>query len=135
MVEAIRNYLLNCPVLKVFSMLGVDYLEADAENYSIETLPSDYVHRKYVDGGSLKRYDFAICSRSFYGPDHAVNIENLDFFERLRNWFSEQELLKNLPDLPDGRSPVRFEVLSQGYLLDANEETAKYQIQCRLIYY
>lgn len=42
-------------------------------------------------------------------------------------------MLGKLPDMEDGKSPVRFETLNRGYLYDVEEVYAKYRIECRLV--
>lgn len=132
MINIIREHLKKCPHLEEFSKLGVDFLDKEAVNYSIEILPSEPILKKYVDGGSIRQVDFVISSRLFYGDDISVNIENLGLFEKITEWLDENN--KDLPLLGEGKEAIGFETTSSGYLFDSAGDTAKYQIQCKFIF-
>lgn len=135
MISAIREYVGKCPFLDDLARLDVDFLDNEAVNYSIETLPGDIVVKQYADGGRLCQYGFAVCSRSFFGADVSTNVDNLDFFMRFRDWVERMNNAKEFPVLTNGRVAQGVEVLTQGYLLLADMESAKYQVQCKLYYY
>ena len=69
-----------------------------------------------------------------YDAEARENLNIARFYEEFSSWIEEQNKNKNLP-LLDGATPLRLEVLTSGYLFRANTDTARYQIQCRLIYY
>lgn len=134
-IEKIREYFLNCPLIDSQSRINVDYLGVDAVEYTIDSVPTDPVVKQYVDGGTLKQYTFVFGSREYYGPDTLQNMENSGFYESFSKWISEQSCIGNLPVLEANKKSVRMETLTSGYLFDASEESARYQIQARLIYY
>lgn len=77
----------------------------------------------------MKQFLFIFASREYYGQTVRQNIENLAFYEHFSEWITEAEL----PDL-DGRIPVSIEVVTGGYAFDSGSNTARYQIQLRLLY-
>ncbi len=133
-IEAIRKYMAACPVLRD-GLLNVEYLGAEPTEYVIESVPTSGVVRQYADGGCLKEYLFLFASREYFGTDVLRNIGNSGFYERLADWISEQDKKGELPQLGEGKAAQRISVVSSGYLFDATETSARYQIQLRLLYY
>lgn len=134
-IQAIRRYFISCDVLDELRAINVDYLPADDLAYTIDPVPSDTIIKRYVDGGKLKQYQFVIASREIYGNNVIQNIENSGFYERLSDWIDQQNNSRNLPKLTNGKTSQKIEVLTSGYLFNATETKARYQIQLRLIYY
>ena len=133
-IEGIRNYICTCPHLKD-GKLNVDYLGAEPTEYAVESIPSSGVIKRYVDGGTLRQYLFVFGSREYYSDKVLEQLEKSGFYEDFARWIEEQSEKGILPQLPEGLIAQRVEVTSTGYMLDATEKNARYQIQCRLIYY
>ena len=76
-----------------------------------------------------------LASREEYTETDWKQIEVAQFYEKLQNWFEEQNTKKTFPDIGNGLKPLRFEVSSSAYLMSSDYTTARYQIQCKLIYY
>ncbi|MBR1530044.1 MAG: hypothetical protein IJ642_12205 [Oscillospiraceae bacterium] len=131
-IECIRDDMMKFPDLKDGCLL-VDFLGGEAIEYSVEAVPCERIYRKYTDGGCMKQFLFLFASREFYSADVNLCIENLAFYENFENWIFERNQSGDLPDL-DGRTPVSLEVLTGGYAFDADADTARYQIQLRLVY-
>lgn len=131
-IECIREYIMTFPELKDGCLL-VDYLGSEPIEYTVEAVPCERIFKKYVDGGAIKQFLFIFASREFYNAEVTQCIENLEFYEHFEDWIEKQNLSDNLPDL-DGRMPVSLEVLTGGYAFDEDAETARYQIQLRLLY-
>lgn len=131
-IDCIRDFVMQFPELKDGCLL-VDYLGSKAIAYTVEAIPCDRIFKKYTDGSCMKQFLFLFGSREFYGADVNQCIENLAFYENFENWILEQDNSGNLPDL-DGRLPVSIEVLTGGYAFDCDANTARYQIQLRLLY-
>lgn len=134
-IDSIREYMLACPLLDEFGKINVDYLGVKPTEYTIDSMPTTEIIKSYVDGGKLKQYVFVFGSREYYGPDEIQNIENSGFYEKLSDWFDEQSEKGELPLLEGNKRAVKIEALTTGYLFDASEDNARYQIQARLIYY
>ena len=116
MIESLRSFLSGCPFLNG-GRVNVDYIGAEM-TYSIDPLPCDPVIQRYVDGGAKKQFQFAFTSKEQYDEDARINIDNSEFFQKFEDWLEQQNFTENLPDLPDGKIPIRFETLSKGYLYD-----------------
>ena len=112
----------------------VDILGAEPVEYTVETVPCDPVHTRYVDGGCIKQFLFIFASREYFSADVNQAIENLEFYEKFEDWIEQQNDSGSLPELGDDREPVSIEVLTSGYSLSEEANTARYQIQLRLLY-
>ena len=132
-IECIRNYVLDFPELDEDGCLYVDYLGDQAIEYSVEAVPCDSVFKRYTDGGCMKQFLFLFASREYYSADINQCIENLEFYEHFENWIRKNDLAGDLPDLV-GRDPESNEVLTAGNAYDADSNTARYQMQLRLLY-
>lgn len=133
-MEAIRSFIAGCPLLRD-GYLHVDYLGADPTEYVIESTPADGVIKQYADGGALKQFVFVFGSREYYGADVIGNLANSAFYEQFAAWLEDQNKTGNLPELGEGKTVQKIETTTTGYLLYGDANTARYQIQCRLIYF
>lgn len=134
-IESIREFMLQCPYLKDMVPVNVDYLGTDEIAYTIDGVPSVPVLQKYVDGSSLKQFNFVFGSLEYYGADHVQNIANSKVYENIELWFVKMTHEEKLPNLGDNRTAVFIETVSSGYMFGATADTARYQIQARLVYY
>jgi len=134
LIQAVREYIMTCPLLKNGVILGVDKLGAEV-GYTIDTIPHNPIIKKYTDGGSRRQFQFVFASREKYGEQVLENLSNSGFYEQFSEWLERNNCQKIFPDLGDYRTPYGIEVLSSGYVYDAEDNTARYQIQLNLIYY
>ena len=132
-IEAVRNYILTYPDLPEGQVL-VDYLGSEAGQFTIEPMPCDPVFQKYTDGSCQKQYVFLLASREEYSADLLPCMQNEQFYEEFAHWIETQNKRRILPELGTDRIPVSIEVLTGGYAFGENVDTARYQIQMRLIY-
>jgi hypothetical protein len=132
-IESVRNYILGFPELKD-GCLMVDILGSEPIEYMVEAVPCDPVYKKYVDGSCIKQFLFIFASREYFSADVNQAVENLEFYEKFSDWIEEQNDSGTLPDLGDEREPISIEVLTSGYSLSEEANTARYQIQLRLLY-
>ena len=113
-IESLKNYFeKNAPNVNV---TGVDFLGDDIGSMVIEAVPCDPIITEYLDGSSERQFLFVIGGREFYSEDVWQNIENSQVYETLQGWLDRQSRSGVLPELDGGRN-------------------ARYQIQCRLIFY
>ena len=133
LIECVRDYILTFPALDENGCLSVDYLGSRAIEYAVEAVPCDPIFTRYTDGGCIRQFQFLFASREFYGADVNRCIENLAFYEDFADWIFRRNHDGDLPDL-DGRAPVSLEVLTGGYAFDEDSNTARYQMQLRLLY-
>lgn len=122
----------TCPFL-CEGRVNVDYVGTEM-TYSIDPLPCDPLIQRYTDGGSKKQFQFAFTSKEEYDEDTRITIENSEFCQKFEDWLELQNMLDNLPELPEGKIAYKYETLNKGYLFDIDGNKAKYRIECRLLY-
>ncbi|WMI80352.1 hypothetical protein [Anaerotignum sp. MB30-C6] len=132
--EFIREYLISCPFLKD-GVFHVDYLGICPTEYSIDGVPAKKEIKTYIDGSALCQFVFTFGSVEEYGCDVDTNLGNSGFYEKFATWLKEKSRIKQLPYLGNMREPLFIEAENEGYVTDARENVARYQIQCRLIYF
>lgn len=133
-IEYIRKWLKEYPGLK--GRLDVDFLDEEADTYSIDTTPCEEVIKRYARGATKKQYQFAISSRRFYEQNIETNLSNLQFFEDLTKWIEEKVQKRELPEMDSNRTALKIVVTSNAYPFIISENgMARYQIQLRLEYY
>jgi hypothetical protein len=130
-IDSIRDYILTCDFLKDYKV-NVDHLGVNME-YSINALPCDPLIKKYVDGGSIKQFQFALTSKDCYDGDARTAIENSGFYEQFEDWIAEQDSKGIYPELI-GKAPTSISVMQKGYLFDLDTDLGQYEIQCKLEY-
>ena len=134
-IESIRNFIAKCPLLKDGCLLNVDRLGDTEIEYTVDGEMTSPILKKYVDGSSLRQFNFIFASREQYGSDTLQNSANSGFYEDFADWIETQSDSGNLPELDEFRIPQYIEVLSGGYVFDTNDSTARYQIQLKFVYY
>jgi hypothetical protein len=132
--QAVRTFFLTCPLLKD-GAIHVDYLGIRPTEYSIDGVPAKKEVRSYIDGSAICQFVFTFGSVEKYGSDVDTNLANSGFYENFVAWLKEKSRKKELPSLENGREALRIEAQSEGYVIDARENMARYQIQCQLIYF
>ena len=110
-------------------------LGTDPVEYALESAITSPVVRTYVDGSSIRQYQFNFNSREAYSMDRIMAIRNESFYEDFCNWVEKQNVSGNLPEMPEGCEAQALTVLAPGFMLDATMENAFYQIQLQLKYY
>ena len=133
-IESIRDYISAFPDLSENCCLLIDYLGNKPVEYTVEAVPCNPVYKEYVDGEKVKQFLFVFASREYFEADVNTCIENLHFYENFEEWIEQNNDNGVFPNLGGNKVPVSLEVLTRGYVLSADEETARYQIQLRLIY-
>lgn len=134
LTEFVREYILSCPFLKS-GAFHVDYLGICPTEYSIDGVPTKKEIKTYIDGSALCQFVFTFGSVEEYGSDVETNIQNSGFYEKFAMWLKQKTQKKELPYLGSEREALRIEAENEGYVIDTHENAARYQIQCRLIYF
>jgi hypothetical protein len=137
-IASLRKYIEKCPYLDTFNnaiRVNVNFLEPDADTYSIEEIPVDPIVKKYVNGDTVRQYDFIFTSREPYGVDVMQNIDNSGFYEQLASWIESNNDNEIFPTLDKGLEPREIKVTSTGYAFAVTEKTAQFQIMLRLKYF
>lgn len=133
-IESVRDFIAGCPYMNEYDALLVNRLEGDVASYSIEPVPCDPIVKRYVNGQTLRRYEFHLASTEAYTIEVLDQISNSAFYEHFADWLERCSRARILPNLGDGKMATKIEALTPGYLATANESTARYVIQCRLTY-
>ena len=133
-IEGLTDYFLQCPLLKD-GVFRVDALGSEPVEYALATGMTSPVVRTYVDGSSIRQYQFNFNSREAYSMDRILAIQNESFYEDFCNWVEEQSMIGNLPEMPEGCEAQALTVMTPGFMLDATMENAFYQVQLQLQYF
>lgn len=137
-IDSLRDYMRNLKCLDAFNnaiRVNVNYLEPNADTYSIEEVPVDPILKKYVNGDSIRQYAFIFTSREPYGVDVLQNIDNSGFYEKLADEIESNNDNEIFPVLDKGLECMEIKVTSTGYAFAITEDTAQYQINLRLKYF
>lgn len=135
-IKALRDYISQCPYLYEFNKgINIDYLDNDSTTYSIEEVPCEPIIKRYINGDTKRQYDFIFASRESYGADVFQNIENSGFYEDFSSWIEEESLKGNLPALEGNKESLEIKVSTTGYAFQTDDNSARYQIQLKLIYF
>lgn len=133
-MECVQKWLKQYSKLK--GRLDVDFLDEQADTYSIDTIPCEEIIKRYKDGGTVRQFQFAVSSRRFYEQNIKQNLSNLQFFEDLTEWVENKARSRSLPVMDKGRTAQKIVVTSTAYPFVVSEDgKARYQIQMRLEYY
>jgi hypothetical protein len=133
-MESVRAWLRKYPGLD--GRLDVDFLDKAADTYSVDTIPCEEVLRRYLDGSTVKQFQFAVSSRRFYDQNITQNLGNLEFFEGLTAWVEQKARAKDLPEMDSDRTAQKIVVTSTAYPFIVSEDgKARYQLQMRLEYF
>ena len=132
-IEAIREYISDLDCMATFE-INVNYLDGENDSFSIEEVPCNPIIKKYLDGSTLRQYQFVFCGREPYGAEILQNIENSTFYEDFANEIEEKNNNDVLPAL-EGMEATSLEITSNAYTVSVTEDTAMYQINLNLKYY
>lgn len=133
-MENVRAWLRTYPGLD--GRLDVDFLDEAADTYSVDTIPCEEVVKRYLDGSTVKQFQFAVSSRRFYDQNITQNLGNLGFFEGLTAWVEQKAHARELPAMDGNRTAQKIVVTSTAYPFIVSEDgKARYQLQMRLEYY
>jgi hypothetical protein len=135
-LEAVRDFIKGCPYLpEYYDAIGVDYLNEAPEAYMIESTAVAPIVKRYVTGDCVKQLAFVFSSREHYGEDARQNLNSIGFYQDFAEWLEECTRAKNLPVLDEKREAMSIEATTTGYVFDTGPHEARYQIQCRLVYF
>lgn len=134
MIDGIKTYLLTYTGLSSGAPVWVNHLEPNPVSYSIAPLPGQIVVEEYINGSSLRQYNFAFLSTQSTAAELS-RFENNEFFEQFATWLESQSEAGVLPSLDAGQTATKIEATGWGYLYQEGEsDTGIYQIQCLLTY-
>lgn len=136
-IGSVRAFINKCPFLDEFdALVGVEYLEEDTKSFMVEASVTDNpIQKRYLNGDTIRRFHFVFSSREYFGRDVAENMDVAEFYEDFSEWLEICSLNKDLPELGEGKEAMKIQALTNGYVMNADETKAQYQIQCQLVYY
>lgn len=106
-------------------------MDEEVEYSIMSEINSNMIIKKYMDGSSLRQYPFSIMSKEDFSPEIQSQIAASSLYEDLQEWIENQNKIGNLPNI-DGIQAI--EIVAPVYLFNAEENSATYQIQCRILY-
>lgn len=133
-IGAIRDFISGCPFLMEYNSLLIDRLEGEVSSYSIEPVSCSPIVKRYVNGRSVRKYEFHFASTEAYTAEVLDQISNSEFYEHFADWLEQCSRTKSLPKMGNNQLAMKIEALTPGYIISADETTARYVIQCRLTY-
>ena len=126
-IQGLTDFFLKCPLLKE-GVFNVNALGFEPIEYSIDVGVFEPVIAWYVNGDTLRQYDFSLSSREFYTLDRIENIQNSAFYEELADWVENQNDMEVLCHAQS------LECLTSGYVYSESMKDARYTIQFKLTY-
>lgn len=131
MIEKIRQYLIDNKIVDENCRVNVDFLGEEPTEFAIVPIAVNPILKKYIDGSSLRQYQFQLISCNHYGADVMQNIANSTFYENLYNLIEKNNDSGILPQISGIES---IECLNNGAILDITTNTARYSIQMKITY-
>ena len=133
-MNSVVEFFRKCPVLNEDGTFSVDTLPEKTLNYAFSYVPSTRVRKTYLDGSTVRQFNFTLSSNEIFDQETAVNLQNSAFYDQLSDWVEDQDKEGNLPTLPNGMKAQHLYVTLPGHLESANGKTARYSIQMQLVY-
>jgi hypothetical protein len=134
-LSAIQTYIKTYGSLASNAPVLIDFLGVNPVGYSIVSLPGTTVVERYINGGSIREFPFALQAM-FSTADDAERLDNLGFFEVFSAWLESQTEANILPtSLGTGRVSEKIEALGQAFLYEQGiSGRGIYSVQCKLTY-
>ncbi len=132
-INCVRNYFLTCNLFEGKN-INIDGLAPNQNAFAIGTMPQDESIKTYIDKSTKRQYVFEISAAYTNSESQTQNAQNIAFFEKLSDWLYTNTKAKNLPQMPNGCTPLKIEAISGGYFDTEQNDTRIYVMQCRLIY-
>ena len=117
--------------------LKMNWLAEHNGSCSISPVSGEVFIEKYIDGSSLKHYDFIFCVMlPISDTTDNINIGNMFALRQWQNWIDNMETSGNYPDFGKSCGDYELQNLANSPQLAQIYENgaAKYQFPARLIY-
>ena len=135
-LEGVRNYLAECPVLDDLFKKNrhIDWTKAEGDNYGIYCDGDTPIGKPYINGNQNMQYSVSIKIRKMADSD-AKRLEANAFLERLQRYFFDQTKAKNFPEMPENCEATGIEAVNAMLLdLDVTGKKGTYIVQINLNY-
>ena len=134
LTQAIRDWLEAYEGLSG-GIMHVDWLPADAQTFSVDSVPTEPILNQYLDGSSRRQLLFVVASREFFASDVDNQTDNMAWFEAFSDWVETQNLRRSFPDLGACRKCRSIEIISTAYPFSVGDDgLARYQVQMKMTY-
>ena len=132
-VIKLRTYLMDVikDLNENYEQINVNFLSNDVNNYSLDKIPDVSTVEKWIMGAEIHRDVYSFRSRMNYSADVISNIENIGFYETFEKEIRGKNKERQLPDI-DGIESISC--LNCGSMVNANTETAEFDIQIQIEY-
>ena len=111
--------------------INANMLDNDINNYSLDKIPTASTVEKWVNGIEVHKDTFSFRSRKAYSQDVINNLSNIGFFEIFESIIKSNNKKGVLPDI---EGIENIECLNPGTLLNADGQTAEFDIQIQITY-
>ena len=128
-IEATRAWLRSSDLIDKDNKFNAGYLGVSATEYSITS--SGESHRTDILGNDICSCSLSFSARMPYGAAIKENISAADFFSQLSAWIRRQNRSHNYPDVA-GYEVTEIVPSNAGIIIQADANTAKYQIQIKI---
>lgn len=119
--------------------LGFNFSPEYPGSMSLVTNYASKIRKKYIRVGAEKEYGLSVILTKPYSTDEDnLNLEAMNFAQKISDWVDEQNKLKNYPKFPENCQIKKMETLQSMPNLagiNAKENLARYMVQCRIIYF
>ena len=132
MYQGLMDYLKKCPQL-ADEKFNFDFI-GDNVGYSVTIPPNAPDVSKDVLENTKCQLAFYILSTKSFGADEKNNIENLDFFQKIREWLEKQNAASVYPDLGADKVVSGVYATTDGYIEATKTQIGRYEIQARVEY-
>lgn len=133
MYKGLMQYLEQCPEL-TGQTFNFDFVGQNPIQWSLQIPTNTPELSTLINGDKEQKLDFILVSVSSFGEDTKGNINNLDGFQAIKQWFEENNRNFVYPDLGAGKTVTGVYAQTDGYIDATTESAARYQIQCRVEY-
>ena len=113
------------------SQINADMLSNDINNYSLDKIPTETTIERWITGDEIHRDVYSFRSRMAYSQDTINNLANIGFFEKFEKLIKNNNEAQVLPDIQGIES---IECLNCGTLINANTNSAEFDIQIQITY-
>ena len=138
MIQSIKNY--TKPFIDSVNdgTIDIGELPMNSVELYIEEVPNveGNIISEDLEGNSVREYLFSLIVGFQYDEVIKKNIQSSSLFEKFQDWIETQNINENFPQLTEGLASSSLKVITTSFLdYDyKNNDYAKYQMQCQLIY-
>ena len=111
--------------------INANWLSNDVNNYSLDKIPVASTVETWITGLEIHRDVYSFRGRFAYSSNEKNNTNNIGFFEQFEKLIKTKNEKGELPDI-EGIENIRC--LNCGTLVDAETNTAEFDIQIEINY-